>query len=65
MSNSAKTPDSALPLPIFKYKNAKDKYLVNQEVFERFADLANKHGTRIWHQWSVEELLPEKFKIHS
>lgn len=64
-SNSASTLDSALPLPIFKYKNAKDKYLVNSEVIERFGELVAKHGVGIWREWSVEDLLPEKFRVHA
>jgi isoleucyl-tRNA synthetase len=59
-----------VPIPYFTYKteylNKENKIqtevLVNSEIIEHVKNLFGKHGSDIWWTWSVDDLLPEKYK---
>lgn len=48
-----------LPIPIIY---AQDKTpIMDQEVFQHIADLFREHGSNIWFEWDVKDLLPEGY----
>jgi len=50
-----------IPVPAFAFKSSQ-KVLINAEVVRHVAELLRLHGKAVWWDWTVEELLPPKFK---
>ena len=48
-----------VPIPIF-YTEA-NTAIMDKEVFQHVADLFRAHGSNIWFEWDVKELLPEGY----
>ncbi|EAR89275.2 isoleucyl-tRNA synthetase protein (macronuclear) [Tetrahymena thermophila SB210] len=52
-----------IPIPIFFYINTnQQKYLLEPAVVKHIIGLYEQFGSQIWHQYSIEELLPQKYK---
>ncbi len=49
-----------VPIIIF-YDENKD-VVINSEIFDYVIDLISKHGSNVWYQKTVDELLPAKFR---
>jgi isoleucyl-tRNA synthetase len=46
-----------VPIPVF-FNQETGAALVNRDTVEHVASLVEQHGTDVWWQWPVEELLP-------
>ena len=49
-----------VPIIIF-YDENKD-VVINEEIFDYVIDLISKHGSNVWYEKTVDELLPTKFR---
>ncbi|MBN0970702.1 isoleucine--tRNA ligase [Mycoplasma phocoeninasale] len=49
-----------VPIIIFYDKNKKP--VINDEIFDYVINLVEEHGTDVWYQREVDELLPEKYR---
>lgn len=50
------------PLPIFRFKEESNRYLISKSVIKHVGDLIQQNGPGIWQSFPVEELLPKKYK---
>lgn len=50
-----------MPIPFFNYKN-ENKILINDEIIDHLLNLFEEHSIEIWWTWSIEDLLPYKYK---
>lgn len=48
-----------VPLPIFYAENG--EAIITPETIQRVADLFEEHGSTVWFEWDVKELLPAGF----
>ena len=54
-----------IPIPLFyatspkKFERLKNGYLLNAEIVKHFADLIEKHGSDIYWNWNIVDLLPD------
>jgi len=53
-----------LPVPHFVDLETKE-ILINSEIIYYVKNLFNEHGSDIWYNWEVKDLLPEKYKKDS
>jgi len=51
-----------LPAPIFRFRSEDSRYLISKSVISHVAGLIARHGPGVWENWSVDDLLPEKYK---
>ena len=59
-----------VPIPFFTYKteylnkenNLQSEVLVNSEIIDHIKNLFVEHGSEIWWTWSIDDLLPEKYR---
>lgn len=49
-------------LPIIIFYDENKEVIINEEIFDYVIELVSKHGSNIWYQKTVDELLPEKFR---
>lgn len=49
-------------VPIIIFYDENKEVIINEEIFEYVINIIAEHGTNIWYQWTVDELLPEKFR---
>ena len=50
-----------VPIPAF-YDSETGEALMNEATLNRIRDLIAEHGSDVWWDWSVEELLPEEYR---
>lgn len=49
-------------VPIIIFYNENKEVVIDEEIFDYVIDLISKHGSNIWYQKTVDELLPLKFR---
>lgn len=49
-------------VPIIIFYDENNVPVMNEEIFDYVINLVSKHGTNVWYESSVNELLPEKFR---
>lgn len=61
-----------VPIPLFKYKDGHSKfprllhgYLLNADIVEYFSKLVSEHGSDIYWEWNIVDLLPEQYRIYA
>ena len=47
-----------IPIPYFKYKSDPSKIFLNSETITHIKNLFLEHGSDIWWDWPVSDLLP-------
>lgn len=53
-----------LPVPYFVNLETKE-ILINSEIIDYVKNLFNEHGSDIWYNWDIKDLLPEKYRNHA
>ena len=49
-------------VPIIIFYDENKNVIMNEEIFDYVIDLVSKHGSDVWYEKSVDELLPEKYR---
>ncbi|AZZ65396.1 isoleucine--tRNA ligase [Metamycoplasma phocicerebrale] len=49
-------------VPIIAFYDKNKKPVLKEEIFDYVIDLVKKHGSNIWYEKTVDELLPEKYR---
>lgn len=50
-----------VPIPAVRFKGRDEEYLY-PEVVDHVAMLAKKHGSNVWFEWDIQDLLPQGFE---